>query len=229
MPRSLFVTGTDTGVGKSLVACALIHAFQARGLRVAGMKPVASGSARTPQGLRNDDALALHAAANVHAAYAEVNPYCFEPAIAPHIAAVEAGVDIQVPRLIAAYEQLAARADLVVVEGAGGWRVPLAPHGYLSDFPEALQLEVVLVVGVRLGCLNHAILSAEAIARGGRCRLAGWIGNLIDPSCARLDANLATLHERLPAPCCGIVQYQTPPDPVRIATALQLESLMPPT
>jgi len=225
MARGIFITGTDTGVGKSLVACSLIHALKVRGMKVAAMKPVASGSERTSAGLRNSDALALQAAANVTADYSTINPYCFEPAIAPHIAAHEVGVDIELDKLVGAYRQLAALADIVVVEGAGGWRVPLAPRGYLSDLPEVLQLDVILVVGLRLGCLNHALLTAEAIAMSGKCRLLGWAGNMIDPDFQPLEANLQTLRERLPMPCCGLIPHHRDPDPERLASLLTLTAL----
>lgn len=219
MPRSFFITGTDTGVGKTLVSCALIHAFKARGLKVIGMKPVASGSEHTAQGLRNADALALQQAANVPAEYDTINPYCFAPAIAPHLAARQAGVAIELSILQRAYKQLSARAEVVVVEGAGGWRVPLEPTGYLSDLPEAWGLEVVLVVGVRLGCINHAVLTAEAIQRGP-CRLVGWVANCIDPDMACREENIATLHERLSAPCWGVLPYTAAAEPQVLAALL---------
>src|ERR1700741_3361465 len=186
MSQTFFVTGTDTGVGKTLVSCALLHALAARGVNVAGMKPVASGSDMTTQGLRNDDALALQQAATVAADYRIINPYCFAPAIAPHLAAQQMGVAIGLPVLQQAYRQLLRMSEVVIVEGAGGWRVPLAPAGYLSDFAEAEKMAVILVVGLRLGCLNHALLTAEAI-QSGPCRLAGWVGNLIDPDFALLQ------------------------------------------
>ena len=176
----LFITGTDTGVGKTLVAAALVRLAAAGGRRVVGLKPVASGATRTVDGLRNDDALALQAAGSVSLPYALVNPSCFEPAIAPHLAAAEAGAAIELPRLVDGYRVATRQADLAIVEGAGGWRVPLHPAGFLSDLPEQLGLGVILVVGLRLGCLNHARLTFEAIERTGRCRFAGWIGNAID-------------------------------------------------
>ena len=140
MSQTFFVTGTDTGVGKTLVSCALLHALAARGVNVAGMKPVASGSDMTTQGLRNDDALALQQAATVAADYRIINPYCFAPAIAPHLAAQQMGVAIELPVLQQAYRQLVRMSEVVIVEGAGGWRVPLAPAGYLSDFAEAEKI-----------------------------------------------------------------------------------------
>jgi len=204
MSRGIFITGTDTGVGKTLVSCALIHSFVSRGLKVVGMKPVASGSVQTPEGLRNDDALAMQSAANVRAEYGLINPYCFAPAIAPHLAARQAGQEIGLSRLRSAYQQVEKLADVVVVEGAGGWRVPSEPVGYLSDFPEALRLNVILVVGLRLGCLNHALLTAQAI-QSGPCRLAGWVGNHVEATFAEADANIATLQQRLEVPCLGII------------------------
>ncbi len=223
MPRSFFITGTDTGVGKTLVSCSLIHAFKVRGLKVAGMKPVASGSEHTPEGLRNSDALALQQAANVPAAYDTINPYCFEPAIAPHLAARQAGVSIELAKLQVAYRQLCAEAEVVIVEGAGGWRVPLE-HGYLSDFAEALKLDVVLVVGLRLGCINHAVLTAGVI-QPGPCRLVGWVGNTIDPAFAPLQENLDTLAQRLPAPCLGVLPFSRAPDPLALSGLIDLGRL----
>lgn len=205
MTRGIFVTGTDTGVGKTLVAAALIRRFRAQGLRVAGMKPVASGAEVTAAGLRNEDALLLQQEANVALTYAQVNPYVFEPAIAPHLAAAAAGITIDLSLLTAAYRTVGQAADVVIVEGAGGWRVPLGPDAYLSAFPEMLGLEVVLVVGLRLGCLNHALLTAEAIGRAEQARLVGWIGNCIEPGLPCLEGNIASLKARLPAPCLGIV------------------------
>lgn len=225
MSGSLFITGTDTGVGKTLVSCALIHALIARGLKVAGMKPVASGSDATAQGLRNGDALALQQAANMTADYHTINPYCFAPAIAPHLAAQQAGIPIELNVLQQAYHKLSAASDVVIVEGAGGWRVPLAPAGFLSDFAEAQGMAVVLVVGLRLGCLNHAVLTAEAI-QSGPCRLVGWVGNGIDPDFALLQENIDTLHALLPAPCLGVLPYATP-DAEVLAKLLDVGALLP--
>ncbi len=177
--RSLYVTGTDTGVGKTLIATALVRALNRTGRRARGLKPLASGAVRTPDGLRNADALALQAEGQPPVAYDLVNPYCFEPAVAPHLAAAEAGIETPLQSLLAWYERASAGCDWTVVEGAGGWRVPLHPDGYTSDLPEALGMPVLLVVGLRLGCLNHARLTYEAL-RGARVPIAGWIGNRID-------------------------------------------------
>ena len=197
MARGVFVTGTDTGVGKTVFACALLCAYAARGWRAVGMKPVAAGIAAGAG--CNADVAALAAAGNVDAPLALRNPFAFAPAIAPHLAAAEAGVAIDIERIREAYAQLAARADRIVVEGAGGVCVPLDAERDMLDVALALSLPVVLVVGVRLGCLNHALLSAAAIRARG-VALAGWVGNLVEPGMARVEANLSALDERLSAP-----------------------------
>ncbi|MGB9128571.1 MAG: dethiobiotin synthase [Thiobacillus sp.] len=238
--KGLFVTGTDTGVGKTRVAVALIHALRAQGLRVAAMKPVSAGHAPqgdsdplraearvesyAPQGdsdpLRaearvesyaagelNEDVVALLRAANVAADIRDVNPYAFAEPVAPHIAAQQAGVRIDLDVIVESYGRLAAAADVVVVEGAGGWRVPLNAHEDMADLAQRLGLPVVLVVGLRLGCLSHALLAAESIAQR-KLPWAGWVGNAIDPDMACQPENVATLRARLPGPCLGIHSYQ---------------------
>jgi dethiobiotin synthetase len=219
--RGIFVTGTDTGVGKTLVAAGLVHALRGRGLRVAGMKPVASGSVVLPEGLRNEDALALQAAASRPWSYEIVNPYTFEPAIAPHIAAKEAGISVDIDLISRSFDQLSAASDVVVVEGAGGFLVPLGPGLSFADIPLRLGLEVVLVVGLRLGCLNHAFLTAEAISARGLA-LAGWVGNQVDPGYERLAENLAALEAGLPTPCLGVIPPLNPPDPTAAAPCLRI-------
>ncbi len=210
--RDLFVTGTDTGVGKTRAAAALCRGFAGAGLQVAGMKPVASGGARTADGWRNEDALQLLAAMNVPATYEEVNPYVFEPAIAPHIALAETGGILDDAVLDRACERLRLRSDLLIVEGAGGWLAPLDESRCFADLAVRWALDVILVVGLPLGCLNHALLTAEAVERRG-LRLAGWIGNRIDPHFDRLEENLATLERRLAAPCWGRFAYAPQADP----------------
>lgn len=202
----LFVTGTDTGVGKTRVATTLCRALVGAGQRVAAMKPVASGCARTAAGLRNADATALIEAMNVRASYAQVNPYAFEPAIAPHIAALESGRSIDFDLLDRCFERLCLQSDATVVEGAGGWLAPLDAERTFADLAARWQLEVILVVGLRLGCLNHALLTVESIQRRGM-RLRGWVGNSIDAHFARPEANLRTLQARIEAPCIGIFPY----------------------
>ncbi len=205
MSAVFFVTGTDTDVGKTTIAAGLLRAARLAGLSTAAVKPVASGCEDGVDGLRNSDALALLAECSLPLSYAEVNPFAFAPAIAPHLAAREAGVELKVAALADAVQTvLAQQADFTLVEGAGGWRVPLGEQATLADLPVALDLPVILVVGVRLGCINHALLTAEAIARDG-LRLAGWVANVLDPQTSRLDDNLRTLTERLAAPCLGRV------------------------
>jgi dethiobiotin synthetase len=205
-----FVTGTDTGVGKTRVATGLVRDLVAAGRRVAVMKPIAAGAHRTPQGLRNEDAEALLRVANVPAPYARVNPYCFEPPIAPHIAAREAGIAIDIGTITAEFRTLAVRADDVVVEGAGGWLVPINDSQTMADIALALKTEVVLVVGVRLGCLNHALLTQGAIERCG-VPLGAWIANIIEPDMPRLAENLATLERLMGAPPMKVVPYDPAP------------------
>ena len=214
-----FVTGTDTGVGKTLVTAALLRRLRESGLRVAGMKPVAAGAIAGPEGRANGDALLLQAESSVRHPYALVNPWLFEAAVAPHIAAAETGVVIDTGRIMKACETLRASADIVLAEGAGGFLVPLDAYRSFADLPGLLDMEVLLVVGLRLGCLNHALLSVEAIAARGY-RLAGWIGNGIDPQFARRDANIATLTSMIPAPCLGIVPWLANPGVSEAAAAL---------
>jgi dethiobiotin synthetase len=209
----LFITGTDTGVGKTVVAAALVRALVAQGHRVAVMKPVASGSLRTPEGLRNEDALALMAASNVAAPYDRVNPYCFEPAISPHIAAEDAHIAVDLAHIHSNFDKLAAAADLTVVEGAGGWLAPLGPQLTIKDLATSLKLPVVLVVGIRLGCINHAHLTKLAIDESHGARMAGWIANTIDSEMPRQKENLETLTRQLGAPPLALVPSLEPGAP----------------
>lgn len=227
--HGLFITGTDTDCGKTLVTLGLMRAFAARGERVLGMKPVAAGASVGPRGLRNDDAVQLLAAGSIRVDYATLNPYCFEPAIAPHIAAAEAGVDVDPARVLACRDRLARQCDRLLVEGAGGWRVPLSPaedpHGPdMAGVAGELAYPVILVVGMRLGCLNHALLTAESIVARGP-GLAGWVANRIDPAMQRFEANLATLEASLPAPLLGRVPFLTEPSAGEVARHLSLAGL----
>jgi dethiobiotin synthetase len=200
-----FVTGTDTEVGKTLCTAALLRVARLQGLRTVGMKPIASGCEATAAGLQNEDALAHLAETSAPLpAYEAVNPYAFAPAIAPHIAAAEAGVTVNFEHIAARWAELTRDRDFALLEGAGGWQVPIDATRFFPDLAVHLQLPVVLVVGLRLGCINHALLTAQAIAARG-LRLAGWVGNRIDPQFSRLDDNLAALHRHLPAPCLGVV------------------------
>lgn len=218
-PQGFFVTGTDTGVGKTVIAAALTRALAARGLRVAVMKPIASGSDPTPAGLRNADALALMAAASVEAPYERVNPYCFLPPISPHIAARERGTAIDLTLLRRRFDSLAAEADCVIVEGAGGWLAPISERATMAELALALSLPVLAVVGLRLGCLNHALLTRESITARG-ATFAGWIANAIDPRFERSAENVATLTARLGAPPLAQVPLlERPGEPWELAEA----------
>lgn len=212
MALDVFVTGTDTGVGKTLIACALLHRLQARGLRALGMKPVAAGVEPTPEGPANPDVVALRRASSWAAPLNQVNPYCFEPPVAPHLAAQEAGVRIEIAPIRKAFDALRASADAIVVEGVGGFLVPLNDREDAADLAVALALPVVLVVGMRLGCLNHALLTQQAVVARS-LRLSGWIANSIDPHMARFEQNLQALRERLAAPLLGVIPNRSVPDP----------------
>ena len=203
---SILVTGTDTGVGKTLVACALLRRLAAEGASTAGMKPVAAGCEETPAGRTNEDVEALIAASTVRADRALVNPYALREAIAPHIAAAHESVRIDLQHLAACYVRLARRAHWVVVEGVGGFRVPLNDSEDSADLARMLALPVVLVVGMRLGCLSHAMLTREAIRSRG-LRLAGWVANRIDPAMARGDENVEFLKRALDGPFLGEIPH----------------------
>ena len=207
---AVFIAGTDTGIGKTHAACTLLHAVRAAGYSACGMKPVASGCTETPDGLRNDDALALRAASSTTAPYALVNPVSLRDPLSPHLAAAHDGVEISLAPLRAAFDQLTSAHQKVVVEGVGGWLVPLAPGLLAADIAKQWQLPVILVVGLRLGCLNHALLTARAIEADG-CHLLGWIGNGVDPAMDAQEENLATLRELLAAPCLGVLPHGMAP------------------
>ena len=206
MSTGYFITGTDTGVGKTHMALALIQALRAAGRRVAAMKPIASGCQVTNEGLRNDDALQLQAAANVVIPYQQLNPYAFAPSIAPHIAARQNGQAIDIQRIVVGYHEIAAQADIVIVEGVGGWQVPIDERHTTVDLAKALGLPVILVVGLRLGCLNHALLTFDAILHAN-LPLAGWIANQIAPDTLALEDIIATLAARIEAPLLGRVPW----------------------
>ncbi|UIP29076.1 dethiobiotin synthase [Photobacterium sp. TLY01] len=206
MSNTFFVTGTDTDAGKTVVTRTLIESSVRAGQRTAGFKPIASGSTLTAYGMRNADALFLQAASQPELQYEEVNPYTFEPPIAPHIAAKQAGISIDPVRLSEGLSKLKSKNDVVFVEGAGGWRVPLSDTMKLSDWVKQEEMAVILVVGVKLGCLNHAMLTAEAIQNDG-LRLVGWVANLVDPNTHCYEDNLKYLETYLPAPKLGEIPY----------------------
>jgi len=221
---SYFVTGTDTNVGKTLISCALLHGFAALGKRVVGMKPIAAGLNADGQ---HDDVLQLRAASNVPASNEQVNPYRFAPAIAPHLAAQLAGVNIDLARIVESYSVLAKQADVVIVEGAGGFLVPMNDSQDSGDLARQLGLPIILVVGMRLGCLNHGLLTTEAIVARGLV-LAGWVANVVDADMLALQENIAALRERINAPLLGVVPFMAQPDARVAIRLLDLDCLASP-
>ncbi len=218
-----FVAGTDTDVGKTLVAAALLHKCRERGQTAAGMKPVAAGCELRGGRLWNADVAALTAASGLALDRALVNPYLFAAPIAPHIAAAEEGIDIDLEHIVGCYARLCEQAEAVVVEGAGGFLVPLGGDSDGGHLARRLGLPVLLVVGMRLGCINHALLTQEAIAARGLA-LAGWVANRVDPGMARFDANLAALESRLRAPLLGVIPFLDRPEAALAARHLELPS-----
>jgi dethiobiotin synthetase len=220
LARGVFIAGTDTEVGKTRVAVALVRALAGAGSRVAVMKPVAAGAVETADGLRNEDALDLSAAANVEAPYPTINPFCLAEPTSPHIAARSAGIRIDPAAIEREYAKLATAADFVVVEGAGGWLAPISETETMEDIARALNLPVILVVGLRLGCLNHALLTARAVRTAG-LRLAGWVANARQPRFAHAADNIALLERRLAAPLLESVAF----DASAFATVTAVERL----
>lgn len=218
MKRAWFITGTDTEIGKTFTTCALIHAARQAGQSAIGMKPIAAGFDANGQ---NEDVRELLAACALPLTAADINPYALASPIAPHIAAQEEGVNIDFERIADQLVQLQQQADCVFVEGVGGFCVPLGDQQDSADLAIHLGLPVILVVGMRLGCINHALLTAEAIRHRG-LRLAGWVANRIDPNMARFEQNLATLTATLTGPCLGVLPYCQPADPALAARKLSL-------
>lgn len=225
MAKTFFITGTDTDAGKTLVASGLLAAAKAKGLSTAAVKPVAAGCESTADGMRNSDALALLAQCTRPLSYDQVNPIALAPPIAPHIAAQEAGRMLNVDRLVGLCRGvMAERADLTVIEGAGGWRVPLNPSHTLADLAKALNAPVILVVGMKLGCISHALLTFEAIVRDG-LPVVGWVANCIDPHMQVLEQNIHSLQSRLPVPLLGVVPHLADASAELAVPHLSLEKL----
>ncbi|MFA7270722.1 MAG: dethiobiotin synthase [Sterolibacterium sp.] len=222
MSQGIFVTGTDTGIGKTLMACALLRGFAARGLRVAGMKPVAAGM---DGGNSNEDVELLKSASNVAFAERLINPYLLCEALAPHIAARHQGIVIDSQSILECFEKMRAATDLVIVEGVGGFQVPLGPQEDSARLAVLLGLPVILVVGMRLGCISHALLTQAAI-QARSLPLAGWIANQIDPQMACVEENLEALKERIEAPLLGFIPYQIEPDSAIITGLLDFTKFM---
>jgi dethiobiotin synthetase len=223
--KGLFITGTDTGCGKTGVTLGLMRALQQRGERVVGMKPVASGAEPTSDGLRNEDALSIQVQSSCELPYDWVNPFAYEPPIAPHLAAESAGRPIDLSLIAEAYQRLATMADRVMVEGVGGWSVPLdTGQATVADLALQLELPVVMVVGLRLGCINHALLTQAAIRQSG-AELLGWVANQVEPQMASFEGNLRTLRERLSVPCLGVVPWLDDPSPAALTGYLEIDRL----
>ena len=215
-----FMTGTDTGVGKTVAALAVMELLKRRGFEVAGMKPVASGCDSTAAGLRNSDAVQIMQAASSELSYSQVNPYAFEPAIAPHIAAARSDETIRITKIVSICRDLEETAERVVVEGVGGWAVPLGNDTMLPDLACGLKLPVILVVGLRLGCINHALLTASAIRSTG-LEFCGWIANQKQPRLEAVDEIIHTLRERIDAPLLGVLPWCDEPKPAEMAGYLE--------
>lgn len=220
MGRGYFVTGTDTGIGKTAISCALLRAFAIQGLHAVGMKPIAAGS-DNGQWL---DVEQLFAAGNVQVTRKQINPYAFDPPVSPHIAAHQAGIEIDLSIIRQAYQQLSDKADIVIVEGIGGFLVPIHPQQTGADLARALNLPVILVVGMRLGCLNHALLTAQAIRAAG-LTLAGWVANGIDAQMMMLKENIATLERQLDGPLLGVVPFDVKMDAHKTAGFMDVARL----
>lgn len=218
---SYFITGTDTGVGKTLVSCALLYAFAAQGKRVVGFKPVATGCDDKDH---NDDAKKLRTASNVQTTYGQVNPYCFVPPIAPHIAARHSGVRIDLARILVSYRELASLSDVVIVEGAGGLLIPLNEKQDGTDLARELELPIIVIIGIRLGCINHALLTMRVIEECG-LKCAGWVANIIDQNMCALNENIESLRERIEAPLIGIIPFQQDADARSVAETLDIGML----
>lgn len=221
MKYGYFITGTDTGVGKTRVSTALLSVFNSRGFSTAAMKPIATGCSNTAEGLRNDDALRLQQHASLPLTYEQVNPYAFAPAIAPHLAAEQAERVIDMDLIKRSFGALAVRADVVIVEGVGGWLVPLNRDATMADLAKSIGLPVILVVAIRLGCLNHALLSTESIEQSD-LPYAGWVANLVDPAMPCIEENIAALRERIGAPWLGSVPWNPQATAAEVAQHLRM-------
>jgi dethiobiotin synthetase len=218
MSQAYFLTGTDTEIGKTFITCALLHCARRTGLSAAGLKPIAAGT--DAEGL-NDDVERIRAASSVELPREVINPFCYQSPIAPHIAAAEEGRPIDFGTIAYTVTTARKQADFVVVEGVGGFCVPLAEDRNSADLAVLLGLPVILVVGMRLGCINHALLTTEAILARG-LRLAGWVANRIDPNMSRFEENLKTLETLLPMPLLGIVPHRADGNAALAGEALRL-------
>ena len=220
--KVFFITGTDTDVGKTEVAAGFLHAANQKGLRTGAIKPVAAGCENRGDGPQNDDAIKLQALANVALSYQQVNPVALDLPMAPHIAAQEQGKVLSANRLTGFCRGVSMLPmDFLVIEGAGGWRVPINKRETMADIPKQLNAEVILVVGIRLGCINHALLTAQAIRQDG-LKIAGWVANILDTEMLRIDENIDTLKHMLIEPCLGVVPRLSEVTPQQVAAHLTI-------
>ncbi|MDA8865953.1 dethiobiotin synthase [Porticoccaceae bacterium] len=218
--KVLFITGTDTDIGKTLIAIGLLEAANSQGKKTAAIKPVAAGCSDTGEGPQNEDALMLQAAASTELSYQQVNPVALDEPMAPHIAAKEQGKQLSADRLTGFCRGITMLpVDLVVIEGAGGWRVPINNRESMAEIPKQLNAEVVLVVGLKLGCINHALLTAQAIRSDG-LKIAGWVANTMNEDMLRLDENIDTLKQLINEPCLGVIPKLSDKSPQHVATFL---------
>ncbi len=206
MKKGYFITGTDTSIGKTFVSCALLQAFADKGVNVGAMKPIAAGCDQTIDGWRNDDALQLMRYTNVELSYQQVNPVALPSPVAPHLASEYLNQTVTIEKLTGYFESIKNSADYFIVEGAGGWLVPLNDNESMADIPKAFGLDIILVVGIRLGCLNHALLTAAAIEQSGN-HLIGWVANIIDPDMLMIEKNILTLKKSIKAPLLGTLPH----------------------
>jgi len=225
MSKSFFITGTDTDVGKTYVAAELIKGFRNRQLKVSGFKPVAAGAQWLHGQLKNDDALELMHESSQEFSYQEVNPYCFELAIAPHLAAEQAGVIIEVSTIKSSYEKHKMKSDIVIIEGAGGWKVPLDHNTGFDDLALAFDAPIILVVGLKLGCINHALLTEEAIISKG-CQIAGWVGNDLSGQFVEINENINTLKRQMKSKFIGCFEHQSNKEKKSVLDERKIESLL---
>ncbi len=220
--KGFFITGTDTDAGKTEVAAGIIHKIASMQYQVAGMKPIASGCDTTDVGLRNSDALQLIKAANTDISYDLINPYTFKDPIAPHIAAEQNGVEIEMEVILECYEQITKKIDVVVVEGVGGWTVPISKICRMDDLAQALDLPVVIVVGIRLGCINHALLTYEAVKASG-LQVAGWVANYVSPKDLCLEEQKQSITDRISAPLLGEIPFNATINAEFVAKHLEID------
>ncbi len=225
MIKGFFITGTDTGVGKTHVATQLIKGLSGRNVPVSGYKPVASGAELIKGRWVNEDALSLMRYASVKMPYETVNPYCFEPAIAPHLAAKRAGVDIELDAIKSNFLKHVEKANVVIVEGAGGWKVPLGDSLGFEEVPKALRLSVVLVVGLKLGCINHALLTEQSILNSG-CSMVGWVANCVSSDFEEKEENIVSLKNKMKTPCIGILQHHVDDSEKPLITDSNIETTL---